>query len=363
MDALLNSTTDDVYIELKRSIVPRDLSSWGGYGLLASSCPSGTDTCGKLNCCPSGYTCASKTDAGFYGGTNALCCPSSEYIPRRKRILESALPGSLWLCAMHELKRVLMPVVKTGDSCENIVGSLPACADNSWQFYATGNTYICCPPETIGTMSASGGFLCLDQKLPIPSSITLSLMSQATGTATRAQSATGTLMTTTKPTLPNSSQTGTTLVTFTPSTTTTPPTVSTSTPNDTPSTPASKSSRVAPTTIVIAVLAGAFALLLIFVIWYFRRKIRAKRALRMANMPVHPVDSDGYAIRPDVVKPTLYDVFGAARARASMASPSPVAGGPATYAYPPQQGYELAGNSIPPPPAGELDGGHSPRPY
>ncbi|KAF2462520.1 uncharacterized protein BDR25DRAFT_308267 [Lindgomyces ingoldianus] len=295
MEALSNSTTDDVYTELKRSIVPRDLSSWGGYGLLASSCPSGSSSCGSKSCCPSGYTCSKERS----DGTETLCCPNN-------------------------------------DDCKNVVGALPACAENSWTLYRYGY-YFCCAADRIGTYSLDGGILCLEHTLPIPSEIRVSVVSQATGAATRAQSATGTLITTTKPTSPTSSQTGTT-------------------PQ------ASKSSRVKPTTIVIAALAGAFALLLIFVIWYFRRKIRAKKALRIANMPAQPVDSDGYAITPDVVKPTMYDVFGAARARASMATPSPVVGGPPTYAYPAPQGYELAGNVMPPPLRSELDG-RNPPPY
>ncbi|ORX92151.1 hypothetical protein BCR34DRAFT_670063 [Clohesyomyces aquaticus] len=297
MDALSNSNTDDVYTELKRLIVPRDLSSWGGYGLVANSCPSGSLSCGSKSCCPSGYTCSKERS----DGAETLCCPNS-------------------------------------DDCKSVVGALPACADNSWTLHRYGY-YFCCAADRIGTYSSDGGILCLQNTLPIPSGIRVSVVSQATGVATRAQSATGTLVTTTKPTSPISSQTG-----ITP--------------------PSSKSSRVAPTTIVIAALAGAFALLLIFVIWYFRRKTRAKRALRMANMPVQSVDSDGYAITPDVVKPTMYDVFGAARARGSMATPSPEVGRPPTHAYSAPQGYELAGNVMPPPSMrSELNGRNSPRPY
>jgi hypothetical protein len=53
-----------------QSLVERDLVSWGGWALLAATCPSGTSACGTTgSCCPTSYTCDTKASL-------PICCPS-----------------------------------------------------------------------------------------------------------------------------------------------------------------------------------------------------------------------------------------------------------------------------------------------
>jgi hypothetical protein len=64
----------------KRSIIPRGLSSFGGYGLLVKDCPSGTTKCGNNNCCPDGYTCDASSALSIHGGVPVFCCPNGKYL-------------------------------------------------------------------------------------------------------------------------------------------------------------------------------------------------------------------------------------------------------------------------------------------
>ena len=60
----------------ERSLVERDLVSWGGYGLQISPCIEGTSSCGD-SCCPNGYTCSSAGDhKDNFKPTEAICCPT-----------------------------------------------------------------------------------------------------------------------------------------------------------------------------------------------------------------------------------------------------------------------------------------------
>jgi hypothetical protein len=72
----------------ERSIFERGLTSWGGWALLATTCPSGTSTCGTSSCCPTNYTCTT-------GKTSTpICCPTSTWLSTfssNSRLLTSAL--------------------------------------------------------------------------------------------------------------------------------------------------------------------------------------------------------------------------------------------------------------------------------
>lgn len=53
----------------------RELTSWGGYALLANPCPAGSSSCDNNSgtCCPDGYTCIKSGDP--------MCCPSRTVTP------------------------------------------------------------------------------------------------------------------------------------------------------------------------------------------------------------------------------------------------------------------------------------------
>jgi hypothetical protein len=54
------------------ALVARGLSPFGGYAIIATTCPSGTSTCGSKYCCPTGTTCDATTNTG-----EPVCCPTS----------------------------------------------------------------------------------------------------------------------------------------------------------------------------------------------------------------------------------------------------------------------------------------------
>ncbi|KAH6719405.1 hypothetical protein BKA61DRAFT_597515 [Leptodontidium sp. MPI-SDFR-AT-0119] len=122
----------------------RGLSSFGGYALNQRPCPADTSTCGSSSCCPTGYSC------DLLSGNPTICCPSSDA------------------------------------DCRSTVGLLPACADNSWDLYDPGfaGPAFCCLSDAVGAGSFSSGYRCLNNTLPIPTSLEVPKGPQATGART-----------------------------------------------------------------------------------------------------------------------------------------------------------------------------------
>ncbi|KAF2671183.1 hypothetical protein BT63DRAFT_210032 [Microthyrium microscopicum] len=212
---------------IKRAIFPRDLSSWGGFPILQDSgnCVSGTTTCGTASCCPNGWTC--NTSGSQQASTSApICCPSS------------------------------------GD-CTATVLALHTCADTSWDLYSFGG-YFCCASDTVGTYS-SAGKQCLAKSLPIPTSISLTKVTQATSTPTGAATSGGSKVT--------SASAGTTTAVGG-------NTSSSSGSNSGSGSGSSGTVTKVPQTaaIAIAVLAGVVVLLVIFIIWRCRRSRKNAQA-------------------------------------------------------------------------------------
>src|SRR3569833_727571 len=52
----------------------RGMSSWGGYGILTSTCPSGSTACDSSSCCPNGYKCIDNPSNPV-----KICCPDSRW--------------------------------------------------------------------------------------------------------------------------------------------------------------------------------------------------------------------------------------------------------------------------------------------
>ncbi|KAK1765905.1 hypothetical protein QBC33DRAFT_542847 [Phialemonium atrogriseum] len=198
----------------KRSIAARGLSSWGGFALQANPCPSGTSTCQTDSCCPDGYTCNSKSNT-------PMCCPSSA-------------------------------------DCSVTVNALPACADNSWDLY-TFAQFFCCAPDMVGTWTGASGIQCFSRDLPIPESISLTMVSQVTGTGVGAGAVGATGSITSAKTTPGGSQATGTGGSGSGS--------GSGTSSSDSRTGSSSHGLSQAATIAIAVLATAVGMLLIFIIW------------------------------------------------------------------------------------------------
>jgi hypothetical protein len=71
--AIIPETSNSTLV--KNQFGLRDLTSWGGYALVASTCPADTLACtgdSTGSCCPSGWQC-------FEAAQSSYCCPDGMF--------------------------------------------------------------------------------------------------------------------------------------------------------------------------------------------------------------------------------------------------------------------------------------------
>ncbi|KAM7219750.1 hypothetical protein V8F06_004784 [Rhypophila decipiens] len=147
------STTAMVISRNNAMIHRRDITSWGGYALLVEvlPAPSGLISCENTKAtggwyCPKGTTCHGEPDENYY----PVCCPGAA-------------------------------------DCSLLLWSLSACADTSWTLWRVGPTYsngdrLCCTGDQTAVENKDK-IQCLNNSLPIPTSIVLPKLKQITQTA------------------------------------------------------------------------------------------------------------------------------------------------------------------------------------
>lgn len=142
----------------------RGLSSFGGYALNQRPCPADTSTCGSSSCCPTGYSC------DLLSGNPTICCPSSGTLLYS---LSTPSPFLAVLLLCHVAHWLIIWRMWADADCRSTVGLLPACADNSWDLYDPGfaGPAFCCLSDAVGAGSFSSGYRCLNNTLPIPTSL------------------------------------------------------------------------------------------------------------------------------------------------------------------------------------------------